>query len=402
MTPISQQRGRFAVGGVLCLCLLLSSRMLHAEEPVAGFLSGLYQRGYLDTANDYLDGLEAETQQPTVIREQIPYHRAVLLMLGSSRIVRRADQLEQLQRSLHLLDQFLREHPAHALTEQAQAVRNEVRLQIAQRRITDDELRPASPEQAASMESMREQVAELRNIFAQQEERFQQSHDRYPAYISQDQPVLRIARERILDQLIRARLDLAQCDYWEAHTYPVDHPHRLRLLTTAGAAYESIHQRYRSQVGGLYARLWQGKCYEELRSEQGVRLALGIYGEIIGHDGTSASLTVLRDRALLYRLICLNSPFRKDYQLVEMEAEQWLDATGSHIDGEVGLGIQWELCRALEFLSQDEKRPHDTRLDSLLQAQERIVRLQELTGGQTTEFEDFRKRIDAALKRFGF
>lgn len=381
--------------------LLACPRGLVADEPVSEFLNGLYRRGDVDIAMMYLETLDADTQLPATTRESLPFHRAVTLVLKASQTPRRDEQKRLFQKADELLHQFLQQQSGSLLAGQAHGLLSEVQLQLAQRKILDEEQNPDGPQQTASMADLRQQIAELRSLFDQQRQRAQQTQDQYPAYIAGDEPELRRARDRVLEKLIRSRLDLAQCDYWEAHTYPVEHASRQQLLTAAAAAYESLHQRYRSQIGGLYARLWQGKCYEELRSEQGVRLALGIYGELLGHDGTSVNLLSLKDRARLYRLICLNSSFRKDYQLVEIEAVSWLEAPESRIDSEAGLGIQWELCRALESLSQDEKCPMETRVDYLLRARERIVRLLLVTGGQTREFEDFRRRVEAALSAAG-
>ncbi|MCA9033203.1 MAG: hypothetical protein KDA66_20460, partial [Planctomycetaceae bacterium] len=90
-----------------------------------------------------------------------------------------------------------------------------------------------------------------------------------------------------------------------------------------------------------------GKCFEEMGD---VRIALGIYEELLGHEGQSPTLLNLHDRALHYRLICLNRDARKDYKLVQLEAEKWLETAEARSSSAAGLGIRWELCLALESL----------------------------------------------------
>ncbi len=148
-----------------------------------------------------------------------------------------------------------------------------------------------------------------------------------------------------------AQLDLAQCTYAEAQTYDQGSADFNRLLKKASEEYAKIHERYRSQVGGLYARMWQGKCFEE-QGELG--RALGIYNELLGHPGKSKPIKQLKDNILQFRLICLNDEKKKDYQLVINEAEQWLKANRSRNRTSIGQGITWELALAQESLANVE------------------------------------------------
>jgi len=388
------------IGWMRCLlicCIALSTSAVRAEEPVNAFLSGLLRHGYADTALIYLERLDPQLELSPQVREILPYHHAVILMHCAEQTLRPQEKREFEEKSAALFSQFIKNHPEHALVPQAQMSLVELQLQQAKSHLEASEGHDSSPARQDNWPDIRQQIAEIQTVFLQQRDRYQTYSDQYPAFIPADEPELRRARDHVQEMLIRSCLDLAQCKYWEAQTYPVDSPQRQQLLKSAGNSYELIHQRYRSQVGGLFARLWQGKCYEGLRDEQGMRLALGIYGEILEHDGTSSALVLLKDQALLYRLVCLNSEFRKDFQLVEMESESWLENAGRRSNSETGLAIQWELCRALDALAQDAQWPPDTRHDFLVRAHEHILRLQALTGGQTREFNEFRLKIESRL-----
>jgi len=376
---------------------MLNTSVVCAEEPVNAFLSGLQQRGYFDMALVYLETFDPQFNLSSQVREILPYHHAVILMQSAERTLLPQEKQKFEEKSAALFAQFIRNHPQHALAPQAQICLVELQLQQTQSRIQGSERHDGPSAQPDNWPDIRQQIAEIQTVFQQQRDRYQVYNDHYPAFIPADEPELRRARDHVQEMLIRARLDLAQCEYWNAHTYPADSSMRQQLLKAAGNSYESIHQRYRSQVGGLFARLWQGKCYEELRDEQGIRLALGIYGEILEHDGTSSALVSLKDRALLYRLMCLNSEFRNDFQLVEMESESWLENAGLRSHSETGLAIQWELCQALDALAQDAQWPPDTQHDFLVRAHEHILRLQALTGGQTREFNEFQLKIESRL-----
>lgn len=171
----------------------------------------------------------------------------------------------------------------------------------------------------------------------------------FPTFIDPLEEERRARRNAAELALMSSRLTSAQLLFWEAQTYSAEADEHADLLLQAATAFEELHSAYRSQVGGLYARLMQGKCFEE-RGD--VRIALGIYEELLGHAGAAPALVVLKDRALHFRCSCLNRAERADYKLVDQEATQWL-ASGDRLESTTGQGIQWELCRALESLGND-------------------------------------------------
>ncbi len=142
--------------------------------------------------------------------------------------------------------------------------------------------------------------------------------------------------------------------YEEAQTYDRGSSDNKKLLTDAANAFEKIHARYRQQLAGLYARMWQAKCFEE---QDDIVKALGCYNELLQHgDGKSGpALKRLQDTVRHFRLICLNHPQRKDYQVAIQEAQDWLKDNRGLASTKVGLGIQWEMVRAMELRAKKEE-----------------------------------------------
>ena len=62
---------------------------------------------------------------------------------------------------------------------------------------------------------------------------------------------------------MQAQLQKAVVDYEQAQTYPLGSKERTELLGKALAQFEDLYKSYRTQMAGLTARMWQGKCYEE-------------------------------------------------------------------------------------------------------------------------------------------
>src|SRR5439155_11383812 len=132
-------------------------------------------------------------------------------------------------------------------------------------------------------------------------------------------------REAAYQNFIQQQLNLPVVTHDEAQTWDKSSPENKKLLTDAATAFEQIHGRYRQQIAGLYARMYQGKCFEEMDD---ITKALGFYNELLEHGKEggkpSPALKRLQDKVRHFRLICLNREQRKDYQVVIQEAQEWL------------------------------------------------------------------------------
>lgn len=383
----------------ICRFILLSlfyqwifSLPICAAEPYVSFLNGLRSRGYLDTALEYLDRIESQPEWAADDRQMFLFQRGLTLQMAAEKEAE-SEVRHALQKEAAInLEKFIRQNPDHDLSVQARHLHSELKLQLA-----STEINASKSLDAADWLKIREEVQDIRNVFQQVHDLYRGNWERFPAFVPEDQPELRRSRNRAEEMVIRALLDLAQCDYWEGRTYMSGSPEQQEWLNKAALAFEAIHQRYRSQVGGLYARLWQGRCYQERGDDQGIRLALGIFGELLEHDGIAPVLIGLKDRALLFRLICLNGEFRRDYQLVEMESEYWLETAGSRVQSEVGLNIKWELCRALEMISLEPDWAADTREDFLIRARELALQIESTHGGLRLKANEMLERISRRL-----
>ena len=81
-------------------------------------------------------------------------------------------------------------------------------------------------------------------------------------------------RKRAEAVYMRSQYDLALCTYEDAQTWDRGSENYKKLLTGASKQFEAIHTRYRSQVLGLYARMWQGKSFEEQDEDAKLRLII--------------------------------------------------------------------------------------------------------------------------------
>ena len=212
---------------------------------------------------------------------------------------------------------------------------------------------------AASLEAAQDQWTEVREFVGEK-------WKGYPRFIDRKQnPEQYAARARAEIAYIKAQLEVANCLYLSARIAESDKG-RDESLELAAKQYEEIHQKYRSMVGGLSARLWMARCYQE---QDNIRSALGITNEILAHPSRLSVLQLLQDQALQIRLTCLNHPKRRDYQLVMAEGKEWIvDVEDKREASQAGQAIRWELARAHELHAQAPSTPDAERTRLLCEA----------------------------------
>lgn len=378
------------------LNITATSSKVAADEPVLEFLQGLRQLGYYDTALQYLESVESRENIPTDIKQVIPYERAQILLENAKKLKNLNDQRKQLDAAQASFEQFVKANPNHKLAGQANTARGRILLEQARVEIWDGDKPSNEGNRDNFRKNARDMIQRARTIFKQAVDQHQKTVAAFPSFIPPDQTQAKKEKAEAEALYIEAELDLAQCTYWEAQTYDKGQEKRAEILSAAAKEFEAIHTKYRSMIGGLYARVWQGKCFEE---QDEIRIALGIYEEILGHPGTSGTMNNLKDRALRFRLICLNHEKRKDYKLTVLEGEEWLREAKARSRTDIGLGIQWEMCLAQENLGMDRTTPQPEQANYLNQALNRARTISRYPGELKTPATSMVQRLMVALNR---
>jgi hypothetical protein len=341
---------RFGWVSVLLLSLI-AVRSASGAEPYLRFVQKLRDRGYYDTAITYLEELETRKNLPAEIREVLPYEKAITMIQGSRRLRSPDLQAKELEKARLFLEQFLQASPKHP---QAASGNSELgNVWIAKARAESALARlPDNAAQAAEFgQRAREYLDKGRKIFKDAHDQYETAFKKFPVFIPAADKAKIDAREQALIHYIQAALNMAIASYEAAQTHDKETRMYDEALGDAAREFEQIHSRYRDRNAGLYARMWQGKCYEE----QGeATKALGIYNELLSHPvENNPSLKAIQDRTTHFKLICLNHPKRKEYPAAIEEALAWRkSASASEQRSQLGLGIHWELSRAHELLAE--------------------------------------------------
>lgn len=355
----------FLVAAVLTA--VFSGTPAAAVEPYLEFVAGVRDRGYTDIALEYLDTIEADNGVPADVKLVIPYERGMTLLRAAEKQKNRERQREQFDAALGALEAFVKAAPAdHPLAADANTQQGRVWLSRAQVEIWEASAPANEGAEAPFQKRARDYIEKARAIFQQAHDQYEKKVKSYPTFIPEEERELREERRLAEQRFIQAQIDLARCTYQRAQTFDEGSDLRKKTLNEAADEFREIHERYRTYFSGLYARLYQGKCFEE---QGDIRKALGLYNEVLEHPGsrTNAALNVLQDRARWFRLICLNHPDRRDFQLVIDEATQWRRDNDARVATETGLGITYELARGYENLADERSTDPKVKDNSLKQ-----------------------------------
>jgi cellulose synthase operon protein C len=358
--------------------LSLAATLVRADEPYLKFLAGLKDRGYYDTALEYLQSVENDSRTPRDVKIVIPYERAQILIDGGSSVVSFDEQRAQLDQAEANLDRFVKSSPDHPLVGQANSDRANLLKRRAQVDVWDADASSQPAQQRELQQRARRHLDQAKSIIAAAVAQHDKALKAFPTYIPETERTRRAERDEALARSMQAQLDAAEIDYWHARTFPLGSGERKKALEAAGTAFESVAQKYSQDVAGVYAVIWQGKCFEELGD---AGKALGIYKRVLEHEDSQSVVQTLKDTALQFRLVCLNSDQKRDHSVVIEEAEAWLRNSPGRTTTPAGLGIQWELCRALETLGNDRTRSEAQRRADLNQALDR-ARIVSRYGGE--------------------
>lgn len=337
---------------LVTLGLVLAGAVWSAALPASQYtdmVEGLRERQYYDYALLYLDQLATNPNLPADVRQEIPYEKAMVLLDNSKAVRSPEKQTELLDQAQAYLEQFTKENPNHPRSGDANAQRAEILLGKARVAILQSRSPTNQGTRGEFQSKAREFVAQARQVFETASKQYDAALESLGSFVDKDKdPDKYEKREQTLMQLIASMLNVCQCRYEEAQTYDAGSPEFKRLLNQAAEEFELLHQRYRNYTGGLYARLYEGRCFDDQGDTQ---KAMGIYNELLEHDGSNRNVHKLQNVTLQFKIEALNRKSPPDSQVVIDLAAEWLKKNKADGRTQVGLAIQWEQAVAYEALA---------------------------------------------------
>ncbi|MDB5338237.1 MAG: hypothetical protein JWN70_3856, partial [Planctomycetaceae bacterium] len=370
-------RHRFALVFLSVLCLLTSR--LSAAEPYLEFVEALRDREYFDTALEYLEAAEARTDLPPDIKAVIPFEKAATLIQLAKTQRNPEAANATLGRAQAFLEQFLKANPDHPKAAKANSDAGNVLVGKGKVAVIQARSPSNANKRADFLKGARDNFEAARKLFQDAATKYDKQWQAFGPFVdSAKEPEKFEAKGEAERMKIRAELDVAIVQYEEAQAYEKDDPKYQSTLKDAAGKFELIHQKHRSQVAGLYARMYQGKCFEE---QGDLQKALGLYGELLSHNPDSNVMKNLQAQVTHFKLICLNSDKKADYILVDKLADEWIKANPQMIRTRYGTGIRYEKGRALENMAKARDVKPEEKKKILTEALG-LARLVNRTGGE--------------------
>ena len=303
----------------------------------ANFADGLRTRGYYDLALDYLGEWRQAKETPADFRVLLDFLEGRVLIEAASHDNDPEAARDKLDRARTKIERFVKDQPDHpeateALIALANLLYERGRTEVI---FASEAKTPADKE--TRLVTARKFFGNARDSFGQAIERLNTKFTAYPKFIPADDP-RRLERERVRGSMIQAELQREIVNYDEAETEPTGSPRREELLGHSLTAFEELYKKYRTQMAGLTARMWQGKVFEE----QGkLGEAMGIYKELLDHP--DPSLRALQRQVDYFRIIVMSK--RNEFALAADECNRWLALFPKDRRSYEALGVQTELAK---------------------------------------------------------
>lgn len=331
------------------------------DEPVPRtrfeqFLTALRDRGYFDSALQYLADMRASRMITEAQRQVIPYEEAVTLLLMARSEREFVQKTRQLDQAKEKFEQFIASQPDHPLAPGAGTQLGNILVERA-RMLLDQAARPSQAQQKDELTNQaRTLFKQAEEVFNQAETRFDAKLKEFPKVIDRKDPQY-AAREQVRQDLIVARLFAAGVLFEASRAYAAGSPEAKQLLQQAADKYEKIYERYRTRLAGLRARVKQGQCYQELGD---LKRAVGYFNEVAAQPDESPHVRALKAMATRLILECYLSESEKKYEAAVTLGSEWLAAARGDDDRlPDGLGVRYLTARAMKLFADTLEKPTD-------------------------------------------
>ncbi len=276
------------------------SRVLGAE-PAEEFLQGLRDLGYNDTALEYLERMAGEGGKLVTpeFREVVLFEKGVTLihMAKTERdSVAREKLLDQAESALN---QFTEQRATHELRSSAEAQMANLKIERARMRIEKaNRKNTTAAEKTTLLSEARTMFGEALSVFQGQRESVKEKLQRIKPDLDETNPVerrLKKVRDQYRTDYLQARLLVPAILEEEADTHDPQAPEHNDLLKKAADEYKDVYNDYRTRIAGLYARLYQGRCYAKMKNHTE---AISYYNDLLAQPDTHEAFRALKQKTL--------------------------------------------------------------------------------------------------------
>ncbi len=317
-----------------------------ADEPVDQFLEALWQRHFYDEAIDYLERLPSNAQLPENVKQKVLYDQ------GLTRVERASGESDskvrnsQLSQAAESFETFHKTFPQH---EFAASAKNQIANILIERGRTEVQSAKTSDDKRASLSEARKLFEQARQQFIVAEKELDEQRQKIPKLVAEKD--LQVQKRQLAGDLAQVRMLRSSVDYELAKTYAPNSAEAAKHLKAAARSYAALYESYRTRAAGLLARLWEGRCYQEMGE---LKQALGCYQELMDLPSTPDTRAI-KTKSTRHAMECWTKDSERKYPDAIKSGERWEKESGSGQTDADALAIRY--LTALAYQAQSNALP---------------------------------------------
>jgi tetratricopeptide (TPR) repeat protein len=315
-----------------------------AKEPVERFLDRLRGLEMHDMSVMYLESLRSRPNLDPELKAKLPYEEGISLMAAARGTFDPPTKLKLLDQAVARFQEFIKANPKHPRVAMANTQTGNILVERAKVDYEKSKKPINSSQKDTLVTNSRKLFDDARKVFEEAEKQFEAKEKEYPKLIDQKtEPKLFEERAEVRQDYMQSRLFAASVLYEYAKTYDPKDPKFKELMTESAKRYESIADRWRQYVAGLYAMMWAGRNWQEMGDR---KKALALYGQLLALESNNDTVVeALLAETLALSIACWIHPEEKLFDEAIKQGETWVGKTRNDKTAE-GLGVHWMLSEA--------------------------------------------------------
>ncbi len=343
---------RWACPLIVALAALLAVVPLHAKLADVNFadklLDGLRDRGWHDTALEYLDEAAQDPLATPAFLEKLGYERAITQAALARQAAGEKKRQALLAEAAASFQRFAAEKQNSPLQLQALATAGNLLTEQALHAINKAAKLPEAARRQreqlhnTARDFLDQAKAPLQTLLTQCEAKLQSLPK---AAQSQKAVGARVSRQQLEGKQAEARFLLAKLDFDKSRTYPPDSKAQQKTLQAATAAFAKLYKDYEDKLVGFYGRFYQGRSNQAAGD---LEEALKCYLDIVDQPPIpNKDFRRLVARSYRYRAECHLAG--EDHEKAIKECREWLEESrSSELSEPDWLAVSYQLATAYE------------------------------------------------------
>jgi len=330
------------------LSIACAASVVRAVEPAEQFLEALRQHQLYAEALDYLEQLGANPHISEVVKKKLPYEQGVALLEMASHQTDHEARKSQLARASETFASFLKSAPDHEL---AGSAKNQLANVLIERGRAEIALAKQSDKKDQHQAEGRKYFEQARGQFTAAETDLDSRLQKMPKLIAPSEAEQQTQKRQLASDLAQVRMLRASIDYELAQSFAAKSAEGQKHLKAAAKAYAALYEAYRTRSAGQLARLWEGRCYQEMGD---IKQALGCYQELMDLPWTAETRTI-KTKSTRQALECWTQGDEKKYPEAIERGELWEKEAGPQQTDADALAIRY--LTALAYQGQSSSLP---------------------------------------------